>query len=107
MAIEVPLMVVVAVRSLCQAEVMSTPGGEPVDACAVLAHPVGDRLLDRAVHRAVGAAAEAHVGHRRRPTGAVSGQPVDAGDYAGPGAAAVAVEHPDRHQGDPFGHAVR
>jgi hypothetical protein len=36
----------------------------------------------------------------------VVAHPVDAGDHAAPGAGAVAVQHPHRHQVHPLGHAV-
>ncbi len=56
------------------------------------------------VHRLAGAAAQRHVGHRRK--GAVVRHPVDAGDHARVGAAPRAVEHAHGDQGHALGHAV-
>ena len=62
------------------------------------------RARNRGIEGARGAAAQAHVGHRRQD--AIGGHPVDAGDHARRGARAGAAEHPYRVQRDRFRHTV-
>src|SRR5690606_18896317 len=68
----------------------------------------GDAGIDHVLHRLVGgaggAAAEAHVGHRRLDV--VVGHPVHASDHAGVGAAAVAAQHPHRMHPCRLGDAI-
>ena len=58
----------------------------------------------RFIHTAARTAAQAEVGDRR--VDVVLGDPVDAGDYARSGSAAVATQHPNRMQHHALGDAV-
>src|SRR5699024_6915489 len=70
-------------------------------------HAVRDGVVDGRVEGGRDAPAQAHVGDGGGARGVVLGHPVDSGDHAGVGAAAVAVEHAHGHQAHVLGDAVR